>query len=303
MMIELNFLGSAQILADGRPITAQLDKKELALLAYLAAQRGEVSRDRIAELLWGDKDDQRARQNLRQALSNIKRLLPGAIDAQGHHVLALGRTVEPHTDLRQFDKLIRRGDLAKARDLYRGPLLDGLSLRDTPTFDDWLSERRSHYEQSVLDALTVLLGDAQQQVDSAALETYARQMLAINPLKERATRALMLALGRQRHFTAALEVYRECATTLQRELGVAPSAETAAVYERVLLARAAPRGALPFTGAAFVGRERELAEASSRLLQPDCRLLTLVGLGGSGKTRLAGELARRTRRAFLHDLA
>lgn len=301
-MIELNFLGPTQILAGGRSITSQLDKKELALLAYLAAQRDEVSRDKAADLLWGDKDDQRARQNLRQAVSNIKRLIPGTIEAQGHHVLTLGQAVVAHTDLRQFDDLLRCGDLAGACALYRGPLLDGLSLRDTPAFEDWLSERRSYYEQRALDALSALLGQAHTQADSAAQETYARQMLAINPLKERATRALMLALSRRGQFNAALEAYNQCATMLQRELGVAPSAETAAVYERILLARAAPRRPLPFTGVAFVGRERELAEAAALLAQPDCRLLTLLGPGGVGKTRLAIELARRAQGMFLHGV-
>ena len=299
----MNFLGPAQILAGGQPVTAKLDKKELALLAYLAAQRDEISRDRAADLLWGHKDDQRARQNLRQALSNIRRLLPGAIYGPGHHVLALGRAAAAHTDLRQFDDLIRRGDLAAACVLYRGPLLDGLGLRDADGFEEWLAQRRAYYEQSVLEALSTLLVEAQRRSDNAALERHARHMLAVNPLKERATRALMLALGRQGHYNAALEAYRDCVKTLERELGVAPSAETAAVHERVLLARASPPRALPFTGADFVGRERELAEASARLRQPDCRLLTIIGLGGSGKTRLAVELARRYRSLFIHDLA
>lgn len=299
-MIELNFLGPAQVQTSDHPVTAKLDKKELALLAYLAAQRGEVWRDRAAELLWGDKDDQRARQNLRQALSNIKRLLPGAIDGQGHHVLALGRAVAPHTDLRQFDALLRRGDLAAACALYRGPLLDGLGLRSADGFEEWLAERRDHYEHRVLEALSTLLADAQRRGDNTALERHARHMLAVNPLKERATRALMLALGRRGQFNAALEAYNQCATTLQRELGVSPSAETMAVHERILSARAIPRRSLPFAGTAFVGRERELAEASARLAQPDCRLLTLLGPGGTGKTRLAIELARRMQGAFLH---
>ena len=209
---------------------------------------------------------------------------------------------EPHTDLRQLDDLIRRGDLAGASALYRGPLLDGLGLRNADGFEEWLGERRAYYEHRVLDALSTLLVETQRRGDNTALERHARQMLAVNPLKERATRALMLALGRQGHYNAALEVYSACATTLQRELGVAPSAETMATHERILLARAAPRRALLFKGTVFVGRERELAEASTRLAQPDCRLLTLLGPGGVGKTRLAVELARRTREAFLHGV-
>lgn len=303
MMIQLNFLGSAQVLVDGRLITARLDKKELALLAYLAAQRGEVSRDKAAELLWGDVDDLRAKQSLRQALSNIRQLLPGAIDSRGHHVLSLGQAVQPHTDLWLFDDLRERADLAGACALYRGPLLDGLGLRGAEAFEDWLAERRRYCERLVLDCLTALINDAQRRGDSVALENHARQMLIINPLKERAYRALVLALGRTGRFTEALGVYAECAEALRRELNVAPSADTVAIYERVLLARVVPRPELPYHAVPFVGRERELAEAGAMLLRPDCRLLTLLGPGGVGKTRLSIELGRRMGQSFLHGYA
>lgn len=289
-------------------------------------QQVEVSRERAADLLWGDLDlndanprpndsqvlsqladarsaDSKPKHNLRHALYNINRVLPGGVQAYGRHSIALNQTVLQNSDVWQFDHRLRHGDPAGAVALYRGPLLDGLELRNADAFEEWLSERRAHYEHRVLTCLTALLADAHRQADSVALETYARQMLAINPLKERATRALMLALGRRGQFNAALEVYRQSAATLQRELGVAPSAETAAVYERVLLARAAPRRVLPCGTTTFVGREHEMAEASAYLARSDCRLLTLLGPGGVGKTRLAIELARRAGGSFLHGAA
>lgn len=327
MTIELRLLGPVQVLIDGRSTIDQLDRKEIALLAYLSIQQVEVSRERAADLLWGNLDlidvkprpnvghalsplstdarpaDSRAKHNLRHALYNLNRVMPGGIQAYGRHSIALNQSVRQNSDVWQFDHRLRHGDPAGAVALYRGPLLDGLDLRNADAFEEWLSERRVHYEHRVLTCLSALIADTQRRSDNAALERHARQMLAINPLKERATRALMLALGRRGHFTAALEVYSQCATTLQRELGVAPSAETMAVRERILLARAVERRVLPFQATAFIGRERELAEASARLFQPDSRLLTFVGLGGSGKTRLAIELARRNRSQLLHDVA
>lgn len=302
-MIELNFLGPARVLVDGQSITARLDKKELSLLAYLAAQRDEVTREKVAALLWGEKNDQRAKHNLRQALTKIKQLLPGAIDGHGHHVLALGQAVRPRTDLWRFEDYMRRGDLTRGCALYRGPLLDGLGLRSADAFEDWLSESRRYYERLVLDGLTTLLGAAEQRHDVATQEHYARQMLTIDPLKERAYRALLMALGRAGRFDEALQEYARCVRLLGRELGIAPSAETTAVYERVLSARGAHRPELPFHPATFVGRERELTEATARLMDPACRLLTLLGPGGVGKTRLGIELARRNRNRFLHDIA
>jgi len=255
-MIELSFLGPPQVLVNGHSITARLDKKEIALLAYLAAQQGEVTREKVAALLWGEKDDQCARHNLRQALTKIKQVLPGVIDGQGRHVLVLDQAVRLRTDLWQFEDCLRHGDLASGCALYRGPLLDGLGLRSADAFEDWLTECRRYYERLALDGLTDLIGAVEQRRDIAARERYARQMLTIDPLKERAYRALLLALGRAGRFNEALQLYGQCVEKLRRDLGIAPSAETTSVYESILLARSTRRPELPYHPATFVGRER-----------------------------------------------
>lgn len=301
-MIELKFLGAVEVLVEGQPVMAKLDRKELALLAYLTVEQRWVLRDKIVTLFWGHLPESNARHNLRQTMHHINSEMPGAIISQGRQSLALNPANYGHSDVAQFEESTRRHELERAVDLYRGPFLDGLSLKQEDEFEEWLREQRQRYERLMLESLIALIEMADAQKDINALEQYARRTLAVDPFQEGAYRGLMLALGRRGRYEEAVRVYNDCAAMLKQEFGESPSTETAAIHERLLLARAIPRHPLPFHAATFVGRERELAEATVHLLEPKCRLLTLLGPGGMGKTRLAIELARRSRRLFLHGL-
>lgn len=303
-IIELKFLGPPQVFLDGREVTTLLDRKEIALLAYLAVQPAAVLREAAADLLWGELGEDEARQNLRQASYTLRRLLPGVFDrSRRSSFITLTDIVLKATDVRLFQTLIHQDSLEPACALYRGRLLDGLTLRRAAAFDDWLDTQRRAYERLALEALRRAMAAAADRRDNDALERHARQTLALDSLQEDGYRQLMLALGRRGRFNEALQTYEACATTLRRELNLPPMPETTAIYDRVLLARAAPPRELPFRGLPFIGREREVADATTRLLSPDGRLLTLLGPGGVGKTRLAVEVAHRLRHAFLHGVA
>lgn len=303
MTIELKFLGTPEAIFDNRPVTAALDRKHIALLAYLAVERAWVARDRAAALLWGEEyTDSKALQNLRQAVHEVNHLLPGAIEKDGRQAIRLGRDASLRLDIEQFEEARAGGNFERAADLYRGTFLDGLSLKNEEAFEEWLRERREAYQRRALACLDTLMSAANARRDNDALERYARRSLANNLEQEDAYRCLMLALGRKGQYNEALRVYSDCVGMLRREFDQSPSAETMAIYERIHLARALPRRDLPFHAATFVGRERELAEATARLREQGCRLLTLLGPGGVGKTRLAIELARRSRSLFLHDV-
>lgn len=298
-MIELNFLGPAQITLAGRSLTAGLRRKEIALLAYLAVV-GEASRESVVALLWGDMGEAAARHNLSVALDKIDDVAPGAVIRHGRRFIALAEAVWQASDVQQFERLIRARRHEQAVALYRGPFLDGLHPRNAAGFEEWHRQQEHHYEHLALAALAALLQRAEERRDNDALERHAQRVLTIDPLHEEAYRRLMLALARSGRFNEALQVYDACAKLLRQELDVTPEAATAALHERIVLARAAPRPALPCHAAPFVGRDRELAEATARLLSPAGQLLTLLGPGGMGKTRLAIELARRLGPSFLH---
>ena len=132
----------------------------------------------------------------------------------------------------------------------------------------------------------------------AALDSTSR-LLAFDPWREEAHRQRMSALARAGQRSAALAQYQTCRRILEKELGVEPSAETTALYEQIRNAENISLHNLPATTTSFVGRESELAEITVRLLDANCRVLTLVGEGGVGKSRLALQAAQSHIHQFL----
>ena len=109
---------------------------------------------------------------------------------------------------------------------------------------------------------------------------------------------------------AAIAQYQACRDILERELGICPAQETVQLYHDVRENRplsfppvqATPPSNLPHPVTPFVGRRPELDEIARRLADPKCRLLTLVGPGGIGKTRLALEAAAGQASCFSHGV-
>ena len=131
---------------------------------------------------------------------------------------------------------------------------------------------------------------------------YGRRLVALDPLRESAQRQYMLLLARDGQHNAALAQYGALRELLAAELAVEPAEETTTLAARIRSSRAAPAPNLPSEPTPFVGRHTELAAIRTRLANPKCRLLTLVGPGGVGKTRLAARAAAGNRGAFLHGV-
>lgn len=205
--------------------------------------------------------------------------------------------------------------LEQAVRLYSEEFLDGFSLPDSPGFDEWVFFQREGLRQELAELLQALIGWYRTHGDHRTPIAYARRWLALDPLHEPAQRELMRLYTWSGQHSAALRQYEECARLLDAELGAEPEPETRELYEAIKArqlepppasmgagqahvarsaidqvvrqpAPAAPIHNLPPTSG-FVGRQRELADLLRRLTDPDCRLLTLLGPGGIGKTRLA----------------
>src|SRR5690606_12515409 len=120
--------------------------------------------------------------------------------------------------------------------------------------------------------------------------------LQLEPFREEAHRLLMRLLAESGQRSAALAQYEVCVRILDEELGVEPDDETVALYEQIAAGEIeAPDEVriptnLPVVGTQFVDRPLARQAISSQLAKPHCRLLTLTGPGGVGKTRLAIEV-------------
>jgi predicted ATPase/DNA-binding SARP family transcriptional activator len=214
--------------------------------------------------------------------------------------------------------------LQQAVDLYRGDFLHHFFLEDSAAFEEWTLVQREQLHRRALTALATLAAYYEHHANAAsAVRAYERQ-LQLDPWREAAHQGLMRVWAGQGERSAALAQYEICRRVLADELAVEPSAETQALYEQIrtgdlqfalsdvqdqpLPSESVHRKSdiihrLPTYLTPFLGRKRELAEVSRLLAAPECRLLTLVGPGGMGKTRLAVQVANQVRTRFLHGVA
>ena len=318
--LTLKLLGPPRVELDGEPVQIGR-RKALALLAYLAVTGRPHSRDSLAALLWPDYDQSGARAELRRTLSVLRKTVGDRWLAVDVDTAGLDLDADVRVDVARFQESLatcerhghRAGEecdecgrlLEKAAELCEDDFLAGFTLRDSPGFDEWQLFEMEGLRDELGSVLERLARWERARGGHEAAIRYARRWVALDPLHEPAQRGLMEAYEGAGQRSAALRQYRECERTLQAGLGLPPSAETTALYERihqaadvgrpVSVARSGlppkRRHNLPAQPIPFVGRERELAEIGERLREPDCRLLTLIGPGGSGKTRLAIEAA------------
>ncbi len=287
-MIKLYVLGFPRIEIDGQPFKIDR-KKALALLVYLAMEQRACSRETLATLFWGEYDQSRAFAYLRRELWTLSSELGENFLNSDRETVQLAET--PWVDALEFQKRIGDSEWAAAVDVYTDRFLAGFTLRDCPAFDDWQYLMAEQLQQSVLAALNQVttLYESQQRPQEGI--TYSQRWLALDPLDEAAHRQLMkfYALVGQR--SAAIRQYETCVRLLREQLDSDPQPETTRFYESLqqpVLIRRLPPQMTP-----FVGREKELAEILHLLENPACRLLTLVGTGGIGKTRLAIEAGKQ----------
>jgi DNA-binding SARP family transcriptional activator/predicted ATPase len=288
---------------------------------FVSKQRRPHRRERLAGLLWPDLPEQAARTNLRHALANVRQVI-GDQQAAPPFLIVTRKTIQFNTSSDAWvDALAFLGALdATGRPIpqlegasawYRGEFLRGFSLPDSEMFGEWLLLQRERFQRLYLEALERLVqghtlqGEYQQALD------FAWRQVELDPLRESAYRQLMRLLAYVGRTSEAVSQYETCRHLLDEELGVEPSEETALLYEEIRNGKlkvpprsvpSCPPHNLPASLTPFVGRETEIAETQDLLQDPACRILTLVGPGGIGKTRLALEVGRRQVENYSHGV-
>jgi DNA-binding SARP family transcriptional activator len=243
---QLTLLGGFELRsATGHAVPVN-GRKAIALLSFLALQPNQrASRGRLIALLWSDVPDAQARTNLRQALATARRALKGLLATDGD-IVALAPGVLS-TDVAAFDAALASGSTAaleRAAGLYRGELLDGVALPGAD-FASWLSVERERLRADAIGALGRLLDKALADGEAEAGVRTALRLIALDPLQERAHRVLMRLYARQGRHSVALKQYETLHALLQRELGVAPDAETAQLRREIRESRQRATPAVP----------------------------------------------------------
>ncbi|HLV81487.1 MAG TPA: BTAD domain-containing putative transcriptional regulator, partial [Chthonomonadaceae bacterium] len=304
--LALRLFGPLDVRLNDAPFPRLRIRKCQWILALLALRHDrEIHRDWLAGTLWPESEASQALYNLRRCLSDLR----SALGSEGERLASpTTRTVclslaDASVDVLAFDAAIARGDVASLEEavlLYRGPLLEGCT-------EEWILAERQEREHAYLAALETLAAQAMAHRDQAVAARYLRLVVVTDPLRESAQCALLEALAACGDMAAATLAYREYRLYLYRTLHTEPAPETSALFQQIrnrAQEKIAPEtsssscldtpsfaGRLPLPLTGFVGRGEELAEIT-RILSA-ARLVTLVGPGGVGKTRLAIQVARQ----------
>ncbi len=306
-MLEIRLLGQFDVRFDGQPVDIA-SRPAQSLLAYLCLTAGAPHRrERLAALFWPDTPDANARSNLRHALWRLR----AALDPAGEYLIVDSQviTFNINADYRLDAEILQHefsGDwptevLIETISVYNGELLPGF-------YAEWtnLERERLHgvFERQMQTLLERLIAE-QRWPEVLA---WSERWIALGGAPEPAYRALMTAHAALGDMASVAAAYQRCVEALRGELGVDPAAQTRALFDELrqasssTLTAAVPQPApvptppaqparLPAQTTPFLGREELLAEIDQHIAEPSCRLITLSGPGGIGKTRLALQAA------------
>jgi TolB-like protein len=242
--LHIALLGGLDITGGEASARASLTRKSRALVAYLALRgAGGQSREKLADLLWGNSAEEQARANLRQTLSLLRKALngdgAGYLVTDGDQISLAGADID--LDVANFERLVDEATpdaLKRAAALYKGDLLDGFSLKED-SFEAWARAERERLRLRASDALTKLIAHCDEVGDTERCVETAARLLTLDPLREAAHRILMRAYAAQGRQASALKQFENCRDILKRELGVEPEPETVALYRDIRQQRAA----------------------------------------------------------------
>ena len=294
-------LGSFEVRADDGVLADVPGARLRALLIALALEAGQaVPKATLVDWIWGERPPPGAANALQRLVSRLRKALPeGLVEGQtdGYRL-----SVEPDAvDAVRFERLVGRarndGDprrvsmLREALAMWRGAAMQDVGLQDSAAFDAAVTRLEGLRLTAMEDRFEaeVSLGH------TVELVTELTDLVAAHPLRERLVAALMRALVAAGRDTEALLVYQRTRETLAGALGVDPSPQLSALHVALLRGELGRRQENRKTNlraelTSFVGKDADVATV--RELIADHRLTTLIGPGGSGKTRLATETAR-----------
>ncbi len=278
---------------DGRPIHFR-SRKHVALLSFLAANRDRVhGRDELVRLLW-DSPLSSARHSLSQALYDLKRRLGDFSTQRFGDGLRLASDID--FEGRQFEEAVKRDDLRRAVDLYRGDFAAAYDRVGTEAFESWIDDERRRYRILAQAALHRYVELCDGQGDWGQMCVAAVKLVGINRMSEKAHRSLMRALWLHGDQASALRHFGEIENQLSSDLPGGISLETQELVQRIRSSAPPAPAGISRAEPPIVGREQEFARL--RELVDSARrgegVLAVVrgGEAGIGKTRLSTELAR-----------
>jgi WD40 repeat protein/DNA-binding SARP family transcriptional activator len=311
MALHIELLDTLHIEQDGQPSSLLNSPKAMALLVCLLIDYRARSREFLADLLWDAQSTSDALRNLRALLYRLRKIIP-QVKAEGSYLFF---EAEPRDTVDLFSLLegLESQDpqqMDQALQHYKGDLLRDFYLLDGTRFNEWLTIEREHLRRRVLQAYAILCQRYQGEQAWPAGVAAARRWLALDPFDEAAHYWLVRFLAASGQRRRALGQYQRYRQMLMEQFDLLPAPKMVTLHEEIRAAgeigagegekRAVPParlalgpdwGTAPDT-TAFFGREAELKQLETWVLEDTCPLIFVLGMGGQGKTALAAQLTR-----------
>jgi WD40 repeat protein/DNA-binding SARP family transcriptional activator len=324
--LQILFFGGPDVNLEGGKAADLRSAKARALLAYLTVESNQAHRrEKLIDLLWPDYTESSARANLRRALADLRQAI-GDHQAEPPYLHISRETLQFNTasdawvDVIAFSALLGIklpinpslspnysmgiDQLEEAIRIYRGPFLEGFSIPDSASFEEWSLLTRERFQRQALQTLNQLAQAYQEEGEYERALPYAWRQVEMDPWQESGHRQVMrlLALSGQRG--AALAQYEACRQLMQNELGTSPSEQTQKLYNllrqgewpltktELPIRIARTLSECPYRGLSafqekdapfFFGRE-EFITRLTKAVQGSTNTNVVVGASGSGKS-------------------
>jgi len=313
--LRIYTLGTFAVSTDGKIIETFLTRKTALLLVYLAMNPGAHARETLAPLLWSETTDAQALKNLRTVLSDLRKNTPDAITITRQSVqITDGVWIDASEFEQQCETFFTSGQMAHEEllalvDLYCGDFLHNIPIRKADGLETWVDHQRNRFQKMYEQLLYQVVDHCVTTGDAYTGVTLARRLVMLNPLWEAAQRQLMQLLMQLDQRGEAQMQYKRLVDLLDEELGTTPASETVDLYEQIKSGTFQPNGKTSISGrivlpdVPYVAPETSATALRELLDKPDCRLVTLTGISGTGKSTLATFIAYERQDSYEHGVA
>jgi DNA-binding SARP family transcriptional activator/predicted negative regulator of RcsB-dependent stress response len=332
--LRISLLDKIYIEKDGQTFTDFNSDQLLGLLGFLLVERAyEHPRESLIEMFWPDASETSARNQLRISLFRIKQAFQDVLDGEAfvigsNRVTQVNPNCKPWVDVYQFQSVVERYqdeffnagslsasaiyELDEALKLYKGEFLLDLKI-ETERFNNWLFYKREQYRQYASWANNRLLEFHEGNRNFDRCLQYTRFGLIQDPWNEKLHQQHLRFLMVTNRTEQALDHFKRLNQVFVKERGIELSEETVRLAQAIkegsqssAWRTQAPTSILTKSGTltnfppvfSFIGRERELEEINRWIMNPDCRIISVIGPGGVGKTQLAIQSAMNSREYF-----
>jgi DNA-binding SARP family transcriptional activator/predicted ATPase len=319
---NMKCFGGFHLEVNGNPIYNFKTNKARALLVYLAVETPRrFRRSHLAGMLWSEFREDQALHSLRQTLVWLKKAMaevnnhtPILITSQD--TIGINPEININVDLLDFENYLKNAlqyyrqdkhldhvdilGLKKAIDLFKGSFLERFAMDESPLFDEWALTIRENTDQKATELLALLCEYHERRKEYDLASEYADRIIALTPWDEPAYVHSMRLNAMRKHWSTAKKRYFQLKDYLENNFSIEPIKSVADLYEeirhlsiddRILLPQILPAGSyLPTISSPFIGRKEEIEDIVNMLSNPKIRMITLVGIGGIGKSRLAIEI-------------